>query len=609
MAAYSNMMSEATKYHYERLKDTDSIRLLRLLPAESSREDISISLANARLDQAPDYEALSYTWATADGDASLSCSITCDGHRIVVTKNCEAALRYLRGTGTERTLWIDAICINQADLPERHHQVSIMDKIYRSATRVLIWLGEASWRTDEKTGKSYCSTFLEYLTAMAAEDREWRSQGKTDHQCLTAPMYRDLVTTAYKEILRNEIGPLVKGLWDFKSRSWWNRIWVVQEAGLAQSAVLICGDQTASYKDFYDWYILLQYDCSLEAELLWCALDNFMNHVNIIYDVQKPRVVEKDDYLEDIYDILKYSRLLQATDARDKIYAILSLVDGSRFELPPPDYTKSPAEVFTKITQSLIKQGNSLDVITQASNVENELNVPSWVIDWSAKPRFHHPNTGKDKFYHASGNSEAVFEFAEDDRVLRVKGKIIDSIDHISKLDDPAAYQYPTNSHNAIPVWRESCRVAYSMSQYPTGESVEDVLWRTLIWNFGRDVHYPAPEDLRDAFKEFYKILTSDMDISQMKREMIDKSAGFNISAGSSAAMPFCLTRNGYLASVPWTTSADDQIAVLAGASTPLVLRHVDEDYRLIGACYVHGIMDGEAFSKDPVFLESISLR
>jgi hypothetical protein len=37
--------------------------------------------------------------------------------------------------------WIDAICINQDDIPERNSQVQMMGDIYTNATFVMIWLG------------------------------------------------------------------------------------------------------------------------------------------------------------------------------------------------------------------------------------------------------------------------------------------------------------------------------------------------------------------------------------------------------------------------------------------------------------------------------------
>ncbi|KAK0719130.1 heterokaryon incompatibility protein-domain-containing protein, partial [Lasiosphaeris hirsuta] len=85
----------------------------------------------------PAFEALSYVW----GDSSKAKMIRLDGHLFGVTENLAAALQYLRSPSEERVVWIDAICINQRDKSERSAQVRLMGDIYRSATRVISWLG------------------------------------------------------------------------------------------------------------------------------------------------------------------------------------------------------------------------------------------------------------------------------------------------------------------------------------------------------------------------------------------------------------------------------------------------------------------------------------
>jgi hypothetical protein len=41
-------------------------------------------------------------------------------------------------------MWIDAISINQDDIPEKNNQVALMSEIFHKAERVLIWLGNIS---------------------------------------------------------------------------------------------------------------------------------------------------------------------------------------------------------------------------------------------------------------------------------------------------------------------------------------------------------------------------------------------------------------------------------------------------------------------------------
>jgi hypothetical protein len=92
------------------------------------------------LDKFPAYEALSYVW----GDTKSSARILLNGVEFDVTENLGAALIHLRSATSERTLWVDAICINQDNILERNEQVRQMGSIYEQATGVIVWLGRYS---------------------------------------------------------------------------------------------------------------------------------------------------------------------------------------------------------------------------------------------------------------------------------------------------------------------------------------------------------------------------------------------------------------------------------------------------------------------------------
>lgn len=101
------------------------------------------------IDSPPSYHALSYCW----GDATPADTIIVDGAVLRITASCAAALRrMLRGRPRGRKVWVDAICINQADdaeaLAERGAQVAMMDRIYRGAEEVDVHLGEGGAETD-----------------------------------------------------------------------------------------------------------------------------------------------------------------------------------------------------------------------------------------------------------------------------------------------------------------------------------------------------------------------------------------------------------------------------------------------------------------------------
>jgi hypothetical protein len=59
---------------------------------------------------------------------------------------------------------------------------------------------------------------------------------------------------------------------------------------------------------------------------------------------------------------------------------------------------------------------------------------------------------------------------------------------------------------------------------------------------------------------------------------------------------------------VPPKSEIGDKICVFLGARTPFALRKEGEEYKLVGECYVHQIMDGELMQVSlPV--ESIRLQ
>ena len=78
----------------------------------------------------------------------------------------------------------------------------------------------------------------------------------------------------------------------------------------------------------------------------------------------------------------------------------------------------------------------------------------------------------------------------------------------------------------------------------------------------------------------------------------------YGISKSSALMMGPCVKRrlartvNGYLGLVPRETRAGDIIALLPGGRLPFVLRSRGGPWELIGPCYIHGVMYGEAFDE-----------
>ena len=129
--------STSSEYRYSDLV-TRQIRLVTILPG-SGLEKIQCIIETYDLQEAPEYEALSYCW----GDRAPPAFIEVEACSLQVTRSLKIALAYLRQTEGSRRMWIDAVCINQADLLERSVQVAMMRHIYELAVQTIVWLGES----------------------------------------------------------------------------------------------------------------------------------------------------------------------------------------------------------------------------------------------------------------------------------------------------------------------------------------------------------------------------------------------------------------------------------------------------------------------------------
>ena len=138
-------------YHYEELPTASSIRIIKLLAGEwDDRPRCEMEVCD--VEDEPAYEAISYVWGSTNKELSIHIQTDDGSFYLEITENSARALRRFRYSEKSRRLWIDSICINQANYNERSYQVSLIGRIYRGATAVLMWLGEDS--SYEETGRA-----------------------------------------------------------------------------------------------------------------------------------------------------------------------------------------------------------------------------------------------------------------------------------------------------------------------------------------------------------------------------------------------------------------------------------------------------------------------
>ncbi|EGO56084.1 hypothetical protein NEUTE1DRAFT_110659 [Neurospora tetrasperma FGSC 2508] len=306
------------------------IRLLQLLPHEDEAAAIHCRLFRTTLDSRGTrlYEALSYVWGSGDKPRS----IFVNGRELAVGGNLYAALLHLRDPSIERTIWIDAICINQEDPEEKRQQVQSMAKIYAQATRVIVWLGE------EAAGSSQA---LEEIRTAAGND-----QPLEDIQTAAEP------STGQSDD-KVEILALLQ-------RPWFQRIWVLQEVAAARHILIKCGSAEVDGYAFCLGLNALNLFDELRADLRARILSVAYLIRGAIFRPNYATTCQTDNFSLDIRplgELIEMYHTREATDRRDKVYALLGMSSDNPIAAGlSADYTISWKQLFNKLIQFSLSQ-------------------------------------------------------------------------------------------------------------------------------------------------------------------------------------------------------------------------------------------------------------
>lgn len=213
------------EYRYSSFTGEDCIRLLELQPGQHL-DPITCQLQEVRLDDCTGrYAALSYVWGPPEGAMRIRVN---DGS-LVIRSNLHCALRNLRHADRPRTLWVDAVCINQSDISERNAQVPMMGEVYRNAACTICFLGPK-----RKTTRALYAM----LEDLAQEARTLHAEGSIYHDMDTLPAFVRHVTInpVKSELFHKYAGDF--SIMDMAACEWWHRAWTVQEILLSPNVAI-----------------------------------------------------------------------------------------------------------------------------------------------------------------------------------------------------------------------------------------------------------------------------------------------------------------------------------------------------------------------------------
>lgn len=341
----------------------DEIRILEILPG-AIEDSLRCNFDVARLSSEPTYDAISYRW----GDALDQTQICVDGRPISVTSTVSQILHRLRLSDQKRPVWIDQLCINQADQDEKISQIRLMGQIYSRCRLGVVWLNELHPDVPLKDAEAA----FELLTYPHCDHAALLESAEALHGALKA---------------LQTIGP--------DSHEWWKRAWTAQEAVLPPTLRLVWGPLELSW-DRFEKASLAWKDpegaCRRLVEQMTMPekslIRAFFAWVPWIKDSRSPSRSAATRFFHSSRVSLRF-RHRQAADARDRAFALLGMMprDELKYTLQV-SYSNSAAEVYSAFTMDLILQDGLCAWATEvrADPPKATEDMPSWAVDLPHRP-------------------------------------------------------------------------------------------------------------------------------------------------------------------------------------------------------------------------------
>ena len=619
---------------YQPLTAKDETRLLVLEPGQNT-DQISCGLINVSLTWRARYEALSYTW----GDPKTTKSVMCSGKNIDVTTNLHSALHHLRYPDRQRILWVDALCIDQEDDKDKETQVQRMGQIYSRARRVLIWLGEDVEDTRGAIGSIKQLDF--YFKALY---RKRRITNLLPAFGTWTAVFSDALPTS-KVPTDFEWGPVLRLL----ERPWFLRTWIIQEAVLGRRAIVISGTDAVDWKTFErvcQGIGIYQTSTATIPEYGKYKMNEAVKTLMIAREERNAiflkRWFSRKEFTK-MMDLLNESLDFQCSDKRDKVFGLLGIATdtGSDDEGIRPDYESSVEEVYRRFVVWEIKKNHSLRSLSCASDRSKSVYLlPSWVPDFSQLQN----TTNLMRFekrvnFNATKKSKPQARFSDQGDVLYLGGQAVDSIhlvgetEYTDLLSSDVLESHSPHAWQRNSGWLRECIAIASQAEKAQAPLIErpnrvsepifgltkeryEEFWRTLTCSHDTGMT-PGPAIHGIWTKSFIELIfqhangddgptttTTHQDGKVQQERLLHSQHIHAIIALMNKHRSFCSTTAGRIGLVPRAAKAGDVICVLYGGRVPYVLRpgRKDDGYGLLGECYIHGLMDGEAMDMESLF-------
>ena len=277
--------------------------------------------------------------------------------------------------GCKKPLYHPWPCLYTAQPVERSRQVALMRTIYSTARITICYIGPGGYSFTSKSAWNFLQ-----------RESEWVKE-------ITPDVHKEL------EDAIDFRGNLDDVEDDILERPWFRRAWVLQEVVVSRWLILQSGARWVPWQDFCKTVLLSprvhdRYGLSLSKRDLYsyvrnqfvcrCLFQEAMANQEALPSWYKSIQSEVEGEASSL-DVLAYSRRLNATDQRDKIYALLGINPRLEFSDFPVDYTLDYEDVYLAFARYYISTIANFDILSHVDS-HNVLRYHSWVPNWMQLP-------------------------------------------------------------------------------------------------------------------------------------------------------------------------------------------------------------------------------
>jgi hypothetical protein len=526
---------------------------------------VSCDLKEINLDQEPlpAYEALSYSW---DQDEELEPMklnfmqkpkpderpILCNGRPRHITMNLYHALTELRRQEFTTPLWADQISICQTDVNEKIAQIAIMEHIYRSASRVTIWLGKLT---------AFHRGALDFLERLPDDSDTYSLRPARSTLNFDAKKPSNILSQSIEtiSILSGSLGDLWRwvGIHSFLYRNWFRRAWTLQEFFLSKQFRILIGDREVLQSSILKGAtrLLAFYTQDAFATLVGGSLKaadpvtiQTLHRLMNLFDERLQFQLGKSYSAAEYLDVIR-NRL--ATVKKDKVVAGAALIE--RHASVHQIYPLTTLEVFKRYSSERLWPEVGLFALSLVGGAQSRVEgLPSWTpdLDCVLIP-LPLSECGCPMIDPKVGPTEAVWQI--DDRILHLTAANLDVIEGIGESSwswdeyEHEPYNEGQPLFTSTSATEERFGIMFGLldhfeTTYPVnGEPVADAFWQSLIgghnvsstdsthrWRLRFQLFIAFKmRDIRETIRSAKKSAESRMAISSQKKWLVTLFADY----------------------------------------------------------------------------------